>query len=351
MIKTRVLTIAGTRPEFIRLSEIIKILDKSCHHFFLNTMQNAQDNLNKDILNDLNIHAKANLWQESKRATFLHSDYLSRCMNFVEVCIRTLSPSKILILGDTNSALASAIIASKMRIPIYHMEAGNRCWSDSSPEETNRKIIDSISNIHMPYTELAKANLIKEGKNAKDIFVIGNPMNELLNIYKQEPIKCDILVTIHRSENIDDAFRLADIISDLSFVAESNDVLIMAHPRFIKATENYKLPSNITIKPATTFTEFIKYEQGANIILTDSGTVQEEAAILGKRCIIMRNESERLETFKNAGTMFYKVGELDKQVNYLKRDINENNIQLPNISDYNDIKDTSRMVCNILLSK
>jgi UDP-N-acetylglucosamine 2-epimerase (non-hydrolysing) len=234
-------------------------------------------------------------------------------------------PEKVLILGDTNSAL-SAIMARRLGIPVYHMEAGNRSFDDTMPEEVNRRIVDHISNIHMPYTERSRANLLREGIASDTIYVIGNPIMEVLDRFQRGIISPHgsildelnierdkyIVVTIHRQENVTVPKRLTSILEACSKLATKLPVIFSLHPRTRKIIKALGLDyPSINFHEPFGLADFLDLEQGAKIVLTDSGTVQEECCIKNIRCVTVRDNTERPETIECGSNILSGTNEID----------------------------------------
>lgn len=307
----KVMTIFGTRPEIIRLSPILKILDQYCEHTTVHTGQNYHESLSDIFIKDLEVRPpdvhfgiKANGFGEQAGLILAKTDEV----------LEQYKPEKVLILGDTNSAL-SAIIAARRGIPVFHMEAGNRCFDNRVPEEINRRIIDHSSTILLPYTERSKENLVNEGIERERIYVTGNPIKEVLDIFSEEIEKSKalekfevaefdyFLVTLHRSENVDKYERLAKILSGLSKVVEkfNKKMLVSVHPRTAEKLDKFGLKAvsnKIKLLSPLGFFDFVRLEKNALAVLTDSGTVQEECAIFGIPNITLRDVTERPETIE-----------------------------------------------------
>ena len=310
----KILTLIGTRPEIIRLSKIINILDKTNKNILVHTGQNYDYNLDKIFFKDLNVR-KPNYYLGAK-GTF--AEQLSIITSKLEKIILKEKTSKFVVLGDTNSSLG-AIIAKRLNLQVFHLEAGNRSFIKKSPEEINRKIIDHISDINMPYTYRSCENLVKEGIKRQKIFVIGNPIFEVINthidktqqskILKKLKIKTDlyILCTLHREENVDDKFKLKHYINLLAKFTKALNlpVIFSIHPRTRKKIKEFKIsiPKKIILINPLGFFDFLKLEMNSKMIITDSGTVQEEASILNKLCIVLRDATERPETLENGDTI------------------------------------------------
>jgi UDP-N-acetylglucosamine 2-epimerase (non-hydrolysing) len=306
-MKSKILTILGTRPEIIRLSRVINKLDQLVDHKILYTGQNYDPNLSSIFFKDMSVR-EPDIIIDSKGNTF--SEQLSKILIGVEKFINEFLPDKILILGDTNSGL-SAIIAERLGIPVYHMEAGNRCYDLKVPEEKNRKVIDSISTINMPYTWQSRENLLREGVPNNRIIVTGNPIKEVLDYYECQISQSDILkklnlkenqyviATAHRSENVDDENRLNAIIDSLLTIAKEIPVVFSCHPRTRNKIEKFKkniIGDNFIVSKPFGFFDFVSLEKNSFVGITDSGTVQEEMCIFKKPTITIRDTTERPET-------------------------------------------------------
>jgi len=301
-----IMTVAGTRPELIRLSRIIPKLDKFSKHIFVYTGQNYDELLKDIFFKELNIRQPD--YHFSAAGTFAAQQ--AEILTGTETLIEKEKPDKFVVLGDTNSAL-SAIVAKRMGVTVMHLEAGNRCYDDRVPEEVNRRIIDHCSDIFLPYTERSRQNLIREGIAGEKIFVIGNPIREVLN-YNGDRINASkiltklglhrgnyFLVTLHRAENVDNSDRLMKFIHALAALEGkySIPVIVSTHPHTRKILDScfdYSCTKVQFLEPFGFF-DFVKLEQNAKCILTDSGTVQEEAAIFGVPNVILRDTTERPE--------------------------------------------------------
>jgi UDP-N-acetylglucosamine 2-epimerase (non-hydrolysing) len=307
----KIMTIFGTRPEIIRLSLVLKVLDQHCQHVTVHTGQNYDESLSDVFIRDLEIRTP-DIHLGIKSNTF--GDQIGQILTRIDELLEVRKPDRVLILGDTNSAL-SAITAARRQIPVFHMEAGNRCYDDRVPEEINRRIIDHSSSILMPYTERSKENLVREGIERDRIFVTGNPIKEVLdhfaenienskimNALKVAPFEY-FLVTLHRAENVDDAERMRKIFAGLSEVAVKfrKPVLVSVHPRTAQKMEQHGIrpgSPDIRLLKALGFFDFVKLEKNSLAVLTDSGTVQEECSILGIPNITLRDVTERPETIE-----------------------------------------------------
>lgn len=299
------MTILGCRPEIIRLSRIIPKLDKICEHILIHTGQNHDPKLSKIFFKDLSIRKPD--YYLGARGSF--GEQMGELFPKLEKTLKKEQPDKVLILGDTNSGL-SAIVAERLGIPCLHIEAGNRA-GERIPEEINRHLIDCVCTVNLPYTCRSKQNLIREGLNPKKIMVSGNPIFEVIKHYQPQIDKSNILeqlnlktkqyviITLHRQENVDNSERFNKIVQAFNLIAETGiQVIVSTHPRTRSKMKNLKIKINPNVKflQPFGFFDFITLEKNAKVILTDSGTVQEEACILHIPCVITRKATERMET-------------------------------------------------------
>jgi len=312
----KVMTILGTRPEIIRLSRIIPLLDRYCEHVLVHTGQNYDPTLYDIFFEELGIRPPDHLL-ECKAESVMGQicEILTEC----ERIIQAEKPDRLLVLGDTNSAL-SAIVAKKMGIPVYHMEAGNRCYDDRVPEEVNRRIIDHCSDILLPYTERSRDNLLREGIPGERIYVTGNPIKEVLDHYAQQIEASNalkifgleaggyFLVTLHRAENVDIEERLSKFIEAFHKLhAEYKlPVICSLHPRtrnrLQKQSKALDWEGVRSTEPLGLF-DFVHLEKNALCVLTDSGTVQEECCIFKVSNVTLRDVTERPETIDVGSNM------------------------------------------------
>jgi len=312
----KLMTILGTRPEIIRLSLIIPLLDKYVDHTLVYTGQNYDPNLSNIFFNDLNVRQPDYAFDCNDESTM---GQIGKILRHSESVIKKENPDRLLILGDTNSALSS-IVAKRMNIPVFHMEAGNRCYDDRVPEEVNRRIIDHCSDVLMPYTERSRANLLQEGIPGQRIFVVGNPIFEVLDHYEDAinisgiitklgiEKKNYFLVTLHRSENVDVEDRLSNFINSfhLLYKIYKKPIICSVHPRTRSQLkiQNKSLQGKgiIPVKPLGLF-EFVQLEKNAFCVLSDSGTVQEECCIFGIPNVTLRDVTERPETVESGSNL------------------------------------------------
>jgi UDP-N-acetylglucosamine 2-epimerase (non-hydrolysing) len=306
----KIATILGTRPEIIRLSLVIPALDRICDHVLIHTGQNFDERLSEIFFRELDVRSPDHfLGIQADRFGAQAGQILDR----VEQILLSTRQDRVLILGDTNSAL-SAVVARRMGVPVFHMEAGNRCWDDRVPEEVNRRLVDHCSDILMPYTERSRDNLLHEGFSARRIFVTGNPIAGVMETHRDAIASSTILsdleltagkyflLTLHRAENVDVPSRLNALMQGISRLVRIYDcpVIISAHPRFRQRIEaiGIALDPHLRLLPPFGFFDFGRLERDAFCVLTDSGTVQEECAILRVPNVTLRDVTERPETLE-----------------------------------------------------
>ena len=354
----KILTITGTRPELIRLSVIIKKLDNLVDHVLIYTNQNYDKNLSTIFFDDLGIR-KPNYYFNFDFNSF--GEFFGQSIIEFEKILKEEKPDKILILGDTNSGLL-AIVSEKYNIPVYHMEAGNRCYDSRVPEETNRKIIDNVSKYNLPYTENSKQNLLSEGFHKNYVFKTGNPILEVLEYYREEIYKSNILekldlqykryvlVTTHRSENVDDPDTLRGILSSLIKISKDTKIVFSVHPRTKQKIKNLNIDmgDNIILSEPFGFFDFVKLEKGAKLIITDSGTVQEEACIFDIPSLTIRESTERQETIECGSSILTGTKYSDIIQSYETITKMSHKWDIPD--DYM-VKNVSDVVINILMGK
>jgi UDP-N-acetylglucosamine 2-epimerase len=310
----KVMTIVGTRPELIRLSRVIARLDATVNHVLVHTGQNYDFTLNEVFFRDLGIRKPNHLLG-------VDTSSLGRVLG--ETLIRTEEvllqekPDAVLVLGDTNSSIA-AVMAKRMRIPVYHMEAGNRCFDENVPEETNRRLVDHVADFNLVYTEHARRNLLSEGLHPRRILLTGSPMREVLNEYLPQIQTSDILeqlslteggyflVSAHREENVDSPTRLQLLLDCLIAVREKwgLPVYVSTHPRTRKRLEAlpaWTEPEGIVFHEPFGFHDFNRLQLSAACVLSDSGTIAEESTILGFPAITLRDSIERPEALDTGG--------------------------------------------------
>jgi UDP-N-acetylglucosamine 2-epimerase (non-hydrolysing) len=293
----KVMTVVGTRPELIRLSRIIPLLDQYCEHIFVHTGQNYDPNLKDIIFESLGLRDPDYLgsWWKGDHPSIAGD--ISNVLKTTEDVIKEEHPEKLLILGDTNSGL-SAIIAKRYGIKVYHMEAGNRCFNDAVPEEINRRVIDHCTDIWMPYTERSRQYLIREGISQDKIFVTGNPICEVLEYYSDKISKSQILnklkfkedefylVTMHRSENVDNPEILDYLRKAFYELKKDYPVIISVHPHTRMRLNNQYYTDGIILSEPFNFIDFVKLEQNAKCVITDSGILMSVWKLLNAGVIL-----------------------------------------------------------------
>jgi len=305
MKKIKILTVLGTRPEIIRLSRVISQLDKHCDHILVNTQQNYDFELNKLFFKDMSLRVPNYYLKNKKKSSVEH---ISDILVFIEKILLKEKPSAFIILGDTNSSM-SAYVAKRFKIPIFHIEAGNRCFDQRVPEEINRKIIDHISDINVTYSQVAKYNLLKENISQDTIFHLGSPLHEVFEFYKSKISRSNILkklnlkpeeyylVSIHRDENLEIDSNFKKIINFLKFLNKKKKKIIFSvHPRTEKKLDKKKLYlKNLKFFKPFSYTDYICLQKNSKVVLSDSGSLTEEASLLGFKSINLRETNERQE--------------------------------------------------------
>ena len=312
--KSKVITLVGTRPEIIRLSRIIPKLEKTFNHVLVHTGQNKDPMLNDVFFKDLDLRAP-DVFLDVDTSSL--GSVLGDTLKKIEPVFLKHKPDAVLILGDTNSAI-SAVLAKRMHIPVYHMEAGNRSFDENVPEETNRRLVDHVSDFNLPYTEHARRNLLAEGIHPRRIMLSGSPMREVLNHYRSKieasSILADLglnkdkyfLVSAHRQENVDSPERLEDLLASLKAIHEEwgLPLMVSTHPRTRKQLEaipSYKEMKGVTFHEPFGFLDYNKLQLNAKCVISDSGTISEESTILGFPAITIRDSIERPEALDFGG--------------------------------------------------
>ena len=311
----KVMTILGTRPEIIRLSRIIEKLDALCDHVLVHTGQNYDFNLNDIFFQQLGVREPDHYL--GARGSF--GEQIGTILAQSERVMLEEKPDRFLVLGDTNSSLA-AIMAKRLGIPVYHMEAGNRCYDDRVPEEVNRRIIDHSSDVLLPYTERSRQNLLREGIPGERIYVTGNPIYEVIQYYDAQIRQSDILtqlelepgkyflITMHREENVDVESRLRGLTTALGRLQKGYGVpvIVSTHPRTRLRMQSFGISldnQNVRFLEPFGFLDFITLERNALCVLSDSGTVQEECCIFRVANVTIRDVTERPETIECGSNM------------------------------------------------
>lgn len=313
--RLKVLTVVGTRPEIIRLAATMRRLEALTDHVLVHTGQNYDYELNQVFFDDL---------QLKQPDYFLNADtsslgaVLASVIAGVEPIIKEERPDAFLVLGDTNSCIA-AVMARRMKVPVYHMEAGNRCFDENVPEEVNRRLVDHVSDYNLVYTEHARRNLLAEGIHPSRIMLTGSPMKEVLEA-SADAIAAStaltdndlapqryIVASIHREENVDDPVRLASLLSAFGRLSEKYDVpvLVSTHPRTRQRLETQEndIKSSLVFHPPFGFNDYVRLQQSALVVLSDSGTISEESSILKFPAVSLRDAIERPEAIDTGVTV------------------------------------------------
>jgi len=359
--KLKVLTVVGTRPEIIRLSRVMSLLDQHVNHIIAHTGQNYDYELNEIFFRDLELR---------KPDFFLNVDVSSLEASVGDIIrksgelLRKEKPDALLVLGDTNSCLA-AYMAKRLHIPIFHMEAGNRCFDFNVPEEINRRIIDHIADFNLVYTEHARRHLVSEGLPHRRIYLSGSPMFEVLNYYRPKIEESKItdslkltadsffLVSAHREENVDNRGNLIKILTILNKLVEKYNlpVVVSTHPRTRKRLENVK---EITINPHISFlkpfgfVDYVRLQMNALCTLSDSGTISEESAILDFPAVSIRQSMERPEA-QDSGTIILTGFDPEVVMASIELAISEHDQKIPkNIPPEYQVPDTSWRVLKLI---
>jgi UDP-N-acetylglucosamine 2-epimerase len=310
--KLKVLTIVGTRPEIIRLAATIRRLDRSTDHVLVHTGQNYDYELNEVFFEDLGLRRPDHFLEADTSSL---GSVLGSILTKTEQVLLAEKPDAMLVLGDTNSCI-SALMAKRLRIPVYHMEAGNRCFDENVPEETNRRLVDHVADYNLVYTEHARKNLLAEGLHPSRILLTGSHMKEVLlgnagaieasDVLERQELTPGgyFMVSIHREENVDSPERLTEILKALQCISDRHEipVLISTHPRTRKRLEDQpeELKRGLRFHPPFGFNDYVKLQREAKLVLSDSGTISEESSLLGFPAVTLRDAIERPESLDTA---------------------------------------------------
>lgn len=357
------MTVIGTRPEIIRLSRVMAVLDRDMEQVIVHTGQNYDYELNQVFFDDLEIR-KPDYFLEAAGQTACET--VGQVISKVDEVIEKEKPDAILILGDTNSCLA-AYPAKRRKVPVFHMEAGNRCFDQRVPEEINRKIVDHISDINMPYSSISREYLLREGIAPDRIIKTGSPMYEVIHYYMPKIERSDILSSLevnpfeyfvlscHREENVDDQDNFIGLIDVLNGLATNygRRIIMTTHPRTRKRIEQecIKLPELVELHKPFGLFDYIKLQMNAHAVLSDSGTITEEASILNFPALNIRNAHERPEGMEEGTVMMVGLdwARVAKGLNILKRQPREADRSIHLIKDY-DVSNVSEKIVRIILS-
>jgi UDP-N-acetylglucosamine 2-epimerase (non-hydrolysing) len=311
----KVMTIVGTRPEVIRLSRVIDKLDRHCRHVLVHTGQNYDYELNEVFFDELGIRRPDHFLEAAGASA---AETIGQVIIAADKLLDECQPEALLLLGDTNSALA-AIAAKRRKVPIFHMEAGNRCFDFRVPEEINRRIVDNIADINLTYSQIAREYLLREGLPPDQVICTGSPMREVIEHYRHGIDQSDVLsrlglaehryfvVSSHREENVDTPHNLRRAFAVINALAEKYDepVIVSTHPRTRKRIDAQGLTAHARVqfhKPFG-FLDYVRLQVGARAVLSDSGTITEESSILNFPALNLREVHERPEGFEEAAVM------------------------------------------------
>jgi UDP-N-acetylglucosamine 2-epimerase (non-hydrolysing) len=325
MKKLKVMSVVGTRPEIIRLSRVLAILDKQCDHILVHTGQNYDYELNQIFFDDLGIR-KPDYFLNSATNSTSAANTIGNLITAVDKVLAEVQPDSMLVLGDTNSCL-SVIPAKRRKIPIFHMEAGNRCFDMRVPEETNRRIVDHTADINLTYSTIARDYLLREGLPPDMVIKTGSPMYEVLHHYLPQIESSNILsklglevqayyvVSAHREENIESARAFAKLAEVINAVAEDDNlpVIVSTHPRTQKRIDasGVKFHPGVHLLKPLGFFDYVKLQKSAKAVLSDSGTINEESSILNFPALNLREAHERPEGMEEASVMMVGL-EIDR---------------------------------------
>lgn len=317
MKKLKILTVVGTRPEIIRLSRVLAALDEHCEHVLVHTGQNYDYELNQVFFDDLGVR-KPDFFLDSAAGSSGAAQTIGNLIIAVDQVLAQTQPEAMLVLGDTNSCLA-VIPAKRRKIPIFHMEAGNRCFDQRVPEEINRRIVDHTSDINLTYSSIAREYLLREGLPPDQVIKTGSPMFEVLNYYRPRIEASDALqrlqlqpesyfvVSAHREENIEPEASFEKLVAVLNVVAEQYQlpVIVSTHPRTQKRIDAKGIKFNplIRLMKPLGFHDYVKLQMSAKAVLSDSGTISEESSILNFPALNLREAHERPEGMEEAAVM------------------------------------------------
>lgn len=355
--RLKVMTVVGTRPEIIRLARVMSALDNSnaIEHIIVHTGQNYDYELNQIFFDDLQIR-KPDFFLNAAGITA--TETIGKILINIDPLLEQVKPDAFLVLGDTNSCLC-AIPAKKRHIPIFHMEAGNRCFDQRVPEETNRKIVDHISDINLTYSDIAREYLLREGLSADRIIKTGSPMFEVLNHYLDSIIKSDVLnrlkleqykyfiVSAHREENINNNENFDGLITSLNLMATMYElpIIVSTHPRTRKMIDakGIKLNDKVILLKPLGFNDYNALQMNAKAVISDSGTISEESSILNFPALNIRQAHERPEAMEEASVMMVGLNperilqgllQLDSQKRGNERTLRTvSDYSMPNVSD------------------
>ena len=350
MKKLKIVSVVGTRPELIRLSRVLATLDEHCEHILVHTGQNYDYELNQIFFDDLGIR-QPDYFLNSAAESVSAANTIGNLITLVDKVLADVRPDAMLVLGDTNSCL-SVIPAKRRKIPIFHMEAGNRCFDMRVPEETNRRIVDHTADINLTYSTIAREYLLREGLPPDQVIKTGSPMYEVLHHYLPQIESSNILsalglevqgfyvVSAHREENIDSEQTFAKLVNLLNALAEDNNlpVIVSTHPRTQHRIDKseVKFNSRIQLLKPLGFFDYIKLQMSAKAVLSDSGTINEESSILNFPALNLREAHERPEGMEEASVMMVglEVDRVRQGLDILDSQLRGSNRSLRLVVDY-----------------
>lgn len=363
MQKLKVVTIVGTRPEIIRLSRTISKLDQYFEHTLVHTGQNYDYELNQIFFEDLGIRSPDIFLECAGKSA---ADTIAQVIAKSDDMFSEVKPDALLILGDTNSAL-SAISAKRRKIPIFHMEAGNRCFDMRVPEEINRKIVDHISDVNLPYSTIARDYLLREGLKPEFVIKTGSPMDEVLEYYSKDIESSDVLerlkveegkyfvVSVHREENVDSDVNIHKFVEVLNVLATKYQlpIIVSTHPRTRKKIDALELnfsPLVKLLKPLG-FCDYVKLQRESKVVLSDSGTITEESSILNFSALNIREAQERPEGLEEGAVMFtgMEINRILQALDILEEQVDGDKRSINVVSDY-VAPNVSEKVARVILS-
>ena len=358
------MTIVGTRPELIKLSRIIAELDRVFDHTLVHTGQNYDYELNEIFFEQLRIR-RPDVFLAVGGTTPMEA--IGKIISESDKLFLANKPDAILILGDTNSSLA-ALPAKRLKIPIFHMEAGNRCYDSNVPEEINRKIVDHLADINLPYTQLAREYLLSEGVKPDQIIVTGSPMKEVCNFFQKDIKGSNVLtdlnldsakyflLSFHREENVENQDKMAKLVKLLRYLDESfgYPIIFSVHPRTRKVLQSgqYQLPNTVRFEKPFGFFDYMKLQTNALCVLSDSGTITEEASIMHFDALNLRDVHERPEGYEEGSVIMtgLDINKIELSLGYLLQEKSIKDRRRPQIvSDY-DVDIVSSKIVKIILS-
>ena len=364
--KKKVVSVVGTRPEIIRLSRVFSVLDKFCDHILIHTGQNYDYELNQLFFKDLKIRKPDFFLNSVKNDNDSVSSTIGNIISSVDKLLDNIKPDALLVLGDTNSCL-SVIPAKRRKIPIFHMEAGNRCFDQRVPEEINRRIVDHVADINLPYSSISRDYLLNEGLPADQIIKTGSPMYEVLNYYMPQVKKSKILSKLklakkkyfvfsaHREENLELGDNLIKIINIINMLAENYrlPVIVSTHPRTKKhlKLKNKKFNSLVRFSKPFGFNDYVNLQMQSKAVLSDSGTITEESSILNFPALNIRETHERPEGMEETSVMMVglEIRSIIQGLNILQKQSRGNNRILSLVKDYN-VPNVSEKILRIIHS-